>query len=73
MLLQIKIQKCQKFKNWFNFKYEILYFCNVYGPKQISVGNMATVVGIFENQYKNNKSLTVVKPINLEILILIHD
>ncbi len=36
----------------------------MYGPKQISVGSMATVIGIFENQYKKNKPLTVVKPGN---------
>ena len=52
----------ENLKKWFNFKYEILYFYNVYGPKQISLGPMATVIGIFENQYKNNKPLTVVKP-----------
>ena len=63
------LEMLENLKNWFNFKYEILYFYNVYGPKQISVGNMATVIGIFENQYKNNKSLTVVKPeVNLEDL-----
>jgi len=56
------LELLENLKNWFNFKYEILYFYNVYGPKQISVGNMATVIGIFENQYKNKKSLTVVKP-----------
>ena len=56
------LEMLENFKNWFNFKYEILYFYNVYGPKQISVGNMATVIGIFEYQYKNNKPLTVVKP-----------
>ena len=58
------LEMLENFKNWFNFKYEILYFYNVYGPKQISVGDMATVIGIFENQYKNNKPLTVVKPGN---------
>ena len=58
------LEMLENLKNWFNFKYEILYFYNVYGPKQISVGNMATVIGIFENQYKNNKPLTVVKPGN---------
>ena len=58
------LEMLENLKNWFNFKYEILYFYNVYGPKQISVGHMATVIGIFENQYKNNKSLTVVKPGN---------
>ena len=49
-------------KRWFNFKFEIIYFYNVYGPRQISKGDMATVIGIFENQYLNKKSLTVVKP-----------
>ena len=58
------LEMLENLKNWFNFRYEILYFYNVYGPKQISVGNMATVIGIFENQYKNNKPLTVVKPGN---------
>ena len=58
------LEMLENLKNWFNFKYEILYFYNVYGPKQISVGPMATVIGIFENQYKTNKTLTVVKPGN---------
>ena len=49
-------------KKWFNFKFEILYFYNVYGPKQISTGDMATVIGIFEDLYKKKKPLTVVKP-----------
>ena len=49
-------------KKWFNFKFEIIFFYNVYGPRQIKSGNMATVIGIFENQYVNNKPLTVVKP-----------
>ena len=58
------LEMLENLKNWFNFKYEILYFYNVYGPKQISVGKMATVIGIFENQFKNSKPLTVVKPGN---------
>ena len=29
---------------------------------QIKTGDMATVIGIFENQYENNKPLSVVKP-----------
>ena len=49
-------------KKWFNFKCEIIYFYNVYGNRQICKGDMATVIGIFENCYKNNKPLTVVKP-----------
>ena len=51
-------------KKWFNFKFEIIFFYNVYGPRQIKAGDMATVIGIFENQYANKKPLTVVKPGN---------
>ena len=43
-------------------KYEIIYFYNVYGKRQITTGDMATVIGIFENQYLNNKPLTIVRP-----------
>ena len=49
-------------KIWFNFNYEVIYFYNVYGPRQIKTGDMATVIGIFENQYKKNLPLTVVRP-----------
>ena len=49
-------------KKWFNFKFEIVYFYNVYGPKHIKSGKMATVIGIFENQFKKNRDLTIVKP-----------
>tara|TARA_B100000902_G_scaffold399855_1_gene473042 strand:- start:114 stop:1010 length:897 start_codon:yes stop_codon:yes gene_type:complete len=56
------IELLNNLRKWFNFKFEILYFYNVYGPKQITKGDMATVIGIFENQYKNKKPLTVVRP-----------
>ena len=49
-------------KKWFNFKFEIIYFYNVYGNRQINQGDMATVIGIFEYCYNNNQSLPVVKP-----------
>ena len=52
----------ENLKKWFNFKFEVIYFYNVYGPGQIKVGDMATVVGIFEYQYRNNKPLTIVRP-----------
>ena len=58
------LEMLENLKKWFNFKYEVVYFYNVYGPRQISKGEMATVIGIFENQYKMNKPLTVVKPGN---------
>ena len=56
------LEYLENLKKWFNFEYEIIYFYNVYGPYQIKTGKMATVVGIFENQYLNNQKLTVVKP-----------
>jgi UDP-glucose 4-epimerase len=52
----------ENLKKWFNFRYEVVYFYNVYGPRQIYKGDMATVVGIFEDYYKNKKPLPVVKP-----------
>ena len=58
------LELLENLKKWFNFRFEIIFFYNVYGPKQIEVGNMATVIGIFENQYINKKPLTVVKPGN---------
>ena len=58
------LELLENLKKWFNFKYEVIYFYNVYGPRHIKEGKMATVIGIFENQYKKNKPLTVVKPGN---------
>ena len=56
------LELLENLKKWFKFNYEIIYFYNVYGPKQISQGSMATVIGIFENCYKKNIPLTIVKP-----------
>ena len=56
------LELLENLKKWFKFKYEVIYFYNVYGPNQIKTGTMATVIGIFENQFKNNKPLTIVKP-----------
>jgi len=49
---------------WYKFKYEMIYFYNVYGPKQITNTNMSAVIGVFENQYSKKKALTVVSPGN---------
>ena len=58
------LELLENLKKWFNFKFEIIFFYNVYGLRQIKVGDMATVIGIFENQYLQKKPLTVVKPGN---------
>ena len=56
------LELLQNLKKWFNLKYDVIYFYNVYGPRQIKTGEMATVIGIFENCYKKKKPLTVVRP-----------
>ena len=56
------LELLENLKKWFKFKYEVIYFYNVYGPNQISKGKMATVVGIFENKFKAKKALPVVRP-----------
>ena len=56
------IEFLENLKKWFDFKYNVIFFYNVYGPKQIRSGKMATVIGIFENHYLKKKPLPVVKP-----------
>ena len=56
------LELLENLRKWFGLKFEIIYFYNVYGPKQIQTGKMATVIGIFENHFLKNRSLPVVKP-----------
>ena len=56
------LELLENLKKWFNFKFEIIYFYNVYGPGQIKTGPMSTVIGIFEDQFKKKIPLTIVKP-----------
>jgi len=56
------LELLENLKKWFNFRYEVIYFYNVYGERQICKGDMATVVGIFEDYFKKKQKLPVVKP-----------
>ena len=56
------LELLENLKKWFKFKYEVIYFYNVYGPNQRSTGKMSTVIGIFEEHFKQGKALPVVKP-----------
>jgi len=56
------LEMLENLKKWFNFKYEIVYFYNVYGKNQICTGDMATVIGIFERAYLAGNPLPVVRP-----------
>ena len=52
----------RNYGDWFKLNYVICYFYNVYGGNHIKKGKYATVVGIFEEQYKNKQPMTVVTP-----------
>ena len=56
------LELLENLKKWFNFRFEVIYFYNVYGQRHIKSGEMATVIGIFEEQYEKNKPLTIVRP-----------
>jgi UDP-glucose 4-epimerase len=56
------LELLENLKKWFNFRYEVIYFYNVYGDRQICKGDMATVVGIFEDYFRSGKKLPVVRP-----------
>ena len=56
------IELLENLKKWFNFKYDVVFFYNVYGPNQIKTGDMATVIGIYEECYKKNLPLPIVRP-----------
>ena len=58
----VELIKC--YKEWYGLDYVIAYFYNVYGPNQIKKHYMSAVIGIFEDQFINNKPLTVVSPGN---------
>tara|TARA_B100000902_G_scaffold144049_1_gene141486 strand:+ start:667 stop:1557 length:891 start_codon:yes stop_codon:yes gene_type:complete len=58
------LELLENLKKWFKFKFEIIYFYNVYGKRHIKKGPMATVIGIFEDLFERKKPLTVVKPGN---------
>ena len=56
------VELIKNYDKWYGLNYEIVYFYNVYGPGQIESGDYATVIGIFEKQYREGKKLTVVSP-----------
>jgi len=56
------IELIKNYSEWFDLKYELVFFYNVYGPNQIMNGPMSALIGIFESQYKKRKLLTIVKP-----------
>jgi UDP-glucose 4-epimerase len=56
------IELIKNYSKWFGLKYELLFFYNVYGPKQITNSAMSALIAIFESQYTKKIPLTIVKP-----------
>jgi UDP-glucose 4-epimerase len=56
------VEYLRNYGDWYGLDYVITYFYNVYGPGQIATGTYATVIGIFEEQYRAGRSLSVVEP-----------
>lgn len=52
----------KQYATWFDLKFCICYFYNVYGEGHVTKGPYATVIGIFEEQFKNNVPLSIVLP-----------
>lgn len=47
---------------WYGLDYAITYFYNIYGPREISTGKYATLIGLFTEKMKNGEPLTIVSP-----------
>lgn len=50
---------CKLYSSVYNLKTSICRFYNVYGPRQIEEGQYATVIAIFEKQFREGKPLTI--------------
>lgn len=52
----------QRYGDWFNVPYVVVYFYNVYGGREIESGPYATLIGIFKRLTREGKPLNVVSP-----------
>ena len=50
---------CKLYSKVYSLQTAICRFYNVYGPHQLTEGEYCTVIGIFENQYKEGVELTI--------------
>ena len=50
---------CMFYKQTFGVNTKVCRFYNVYGPHQLTEGEYCTVIGVFENQYKEGVELTI--------------
>lgn len=52
----------RNYGNWFSLPYAITYFYNACGPRELSEGPYASVMGIFKKKYWAGEPITVVAP-----------
>ena len=61
--LKLQIQSLSETSgSGFGLDYAITYFYNVFGGREISAGDYATVIGLFKEAYKAGSALGVVAP-----------
>ena len=51
---------CKMYENSYDMSIKVVRPYNVYGDGQIETGDYSTVIGVWIDQYKNNKPLTIV-------------
>ena len=51
-----------RYSEWFGLDYAVVYFYNVYGQNEISVGKYATLIARYTKQMREGRPLTVVAP-----------
>ncbi len=59
-------EMCRLFSNLYGLETVSLRYFNVYGPRQLTTGAYATVMGIFLKQLKDGKPLTIVGDGNIQ-------
>ena len=56
------VELIKNYSNWYGLNHAIAYFYNAYGNNENGVGSYATLIGIFLEQYRSGRPLTVVRP-----------
>ena len=51
---------CKMYKKSFNLRVQIARFYNVYGPNEITIGDYKTLIGVWRDQMKHDKPLTII-------------
>lgn len=50
------------YARWYSLNHVIVYFYNVYGPREMSSGDYATLIGIYREKMRQGQNLPVVRP-----------